>query len=76
MVAALATLGYGVAGFWMLDDRECGCARSHCRRDMRKCGARCADGDLDPHCMSAQASDRRERGPLNNAVNRGHPLMT
>ncbi len=24
MVAALATLGYGVAGFWMLDEREVG----------------------------------------------------
>jgi hypothetical protein len=24
MVAALATLGYGAAGFWMLDEREFG----------------------------------------------------
>jgi hypothetical protein len=76
MVAALARLGYGVAGFWMLDERECGCATPHGPRDMRKCRARCADGDRDPHPTSAQASDTRERGPLNNAINRGHPLMT
>jgi putative ABC transport system permease protein len=74
MVAALARLGYGVAGFWMLDERECGCATPHGPRDMRKCRARCADGDRDPHPTSAQASDTRERGPLNNAINRGHPL--
>jgi hypothetical protein len=78
MVAALAKLGYCVAGFCMLDGRECGCATSHGPRDMRKCRARCADGDRAPHSMSAsaQASDRRERGPLNNAINRGHPLVT
>ena len=78
MIAALARLGYGVAGFWTLDERECGRATSHGPRNMRKCRARCADGDRDrdPHPMSAQASDRRERGPLNNAINRDHPLMT
>jgi hypothetical protein len=76
MVAALAKLGYCVAGFWMLDGRGRRCATSHGPRDMRKCRARCADGDRAPHSMSAQASDRRERGPLNNAINRGHPLVT
>jgi hypothetical protein len=64
--------GYGVAGFWMLDERECGWAPSHGPRDMRKWRARCADGDHAPHSMSAQASDRRERGPFYNAINRGH----
>jgi hypothetical protein len=53
MVAALARLGYGVAGFWMPDERECGCATSHGARDMRKCRARCADGDRVQRSMSA-----------------------
>jgi hypothetical protein len=60
----------------MLDERGRRCATSYGPRDMRKFRARCADGDRDPHSMSAQASDRRERGPLNNAINRDHPVMT
>jgi hypothetical protein len=53
MVAAPATRVYGVAGFWTLDERECGRTISHGARDMRKCRARCADGDHAPHSMSA-----------------------
>ena len=49
-----------------------GCETSRGSPDMRECRARCADGNRIPHPTSAQASDTRKRGPLNNAINRGH----